>query len=138
MKPNKLLLMVFITVLLSFSLTFIFYSYYLIQDVQSLDMKLKIGDIVGLDTNESVISFGIIPPEGSAQRKVILNNMYGKPLEVHTKKTGEIAGWVHISEDTFIINPDETKELLFTAIPSKGAEKGAYQGKIKFIFTRLV
>jgi len=28
--------------------------------------------------------------------------------------------------------------LLFTAIPPKDAEKGAYKGKVKFIFTRVI
>jgi len=136
-KLNKFLLLVLITILVSFSLTFLFYTYYTIQDVQGLDMKMKIGDVVGLDTNESVISFGIIPKKGgSSERHIILENMKNKPLEVYVKKSGEMAEWVYISEDNFILKANETKELLFTAIPSKDAEKGAYKGKVKFIFTR--
>lgn len=137
MKLSKFLLLVLITILISFSLTFLVYTYYIIQDVQELDMKMKVGDVIGFDTNTSVISFGIIPQEGgSSQRPVILKNTENKPLKVYIKKSGEMAKWVHISEENFILYPNETKKLLFTAIPSKDAEKGAYQGKIKFIFTR--
>lgn len=138
MKQSKFLLILLITILVSFSLTFLFYTYYFIQDVQELDMKMKVGDIVGFDTNTSVISFGIIPRKGSGQRTVYLRNMENKPLEVHTKKTGEMAKWVYISEENFILQPYEKKELTFTAIPSKDAEKGAYKGKVKFIFTRII
>jgi len=136
MKSNKFLLLILTTILVSFSLTFLFYTSYFIQDVQELDMKLKIGDVVGLDTNTSVISFGTIPQRGSAQRYIILENMKDKPLRVHTKKSGEMAEWVYLSEDNFILEPRERKELTVTAIPSKDAEKGAYKGKVRFIFAR--
>lgn len=139
MKPIKFLILVSITILVSFSLTLLFYTYYIIQDIQELDMKLKVGEVVGLDINTSVISFGIIPQKGgSAERRVILKNMQSIPLRVHTKKSGEIAEWVYISENNFILNLDETKELIFTAIPSEGAKKRAYKGKVKFIFTRFI
>lgn len=139
MKPNKFLLLILITILVSFSLTFLFYTYYIIQDVQELDMKLKIGDVVGLDTNESVISFGIIPSiGGSSERRIILENMESKPLKVYVKKSGEIAEWTYVSEDNFILKADETKELLFTAIPPKNTKEGPYKGKAKFIFTRTI
>lgn len=139
MKFGKFLLLVLITILISFSLTFFFYTHYILQDVLELDMKIKIGDAVGFDTNTSVISFGIIPKEGgSSQRPVILNNMENKPLRVYIKKSGEMAKWVYISEDNFILQGYETKELLFTAIPSKDAEVGAYKGKVRFIFTRVI
>ena len=136
MELNKFLLLILATILTSFSLTSLFYTYYIVQEVQELDMKLKIGDVVGLDTNTSVISFGIVPRGGSAQRYIILENMKDKPLKVYTKKSGEIAEWVYISEDNFILEPKERKELIATAIPSKDAEKGAYKGKVRFIFTR--
>lgn len=139
MKLSKFLLLILITILVSFSLTFLFYTYYIIQDVQELDMKMKVGDVVGFDTNTSVISFGTIPEKGgSSQRPVILKNMKNKALKVYIKKSGEMAKWVYISEDNFILNKNEKKELLFTAIPPKDAEKGAYKGKVKFIFTRVI
>lgn len=139
MKLNKFLLLVLITILISFSLTFLFYTHYIIQYVQELDMKMKIGDVVGFDTNTSMISFGIIPKAGgSSQRTIFLKNKESKPLEVYIKKSGEMAEWVYISEDNFILQPYEIKELFFTAIPSKDAEKGAYKGKVKFIFTRVI
>lgn len=136
MKLNKFLLLILTTIFVSFSLTFLFYTSYFIQDVQELDMKLKIGDVVGLDTNTSVISFGIVLQGGSAQRYIILENMKDEPLRVHTKKSGEMAEWVYLSEDNFILEPKERKELIATAIPPKDAEKGAYKGKVRFIFTR--
>jgi len=138
MKLSKFLLLALITILASFSLTFIFYTYYIIQDIQELDMKIKIGDVVGFDTNTSVISFGIVPEGGFGERPVILKNMRDKPSKVYIKKSGGMAKWVYVSEDNFVLQPNETKELLFTAIPSKDAEEGAYKGKIKFIFTRTL
>lgn len=138
MKLKKFLLLILITILISFSLTSLFYTSYIIQDVQELDMKMKIGDVVGFDTNTSVISFGIIPEGGSSQRPIILKNLKDKPLKTYIKKSGEMAKWVYIPEENFILKANETKELIFTAIPTKDAEKGAYKGKVNFIFTRII
>lgn len=138
MRINKPLLLVLITILLSFSLTFLFYTYCIIQDVQELDMKMKVGNIVGFDVNSSVISFGIVPIGGSGERPIILKNLKNKPLKVHIKKSGEMAEWVYISEENFIMQANESKELKFTAIPAEDAKDGAYTGKVKFIFTRII
>lgn len=100
---------------------------------------MKIGDVAGFDTNTSVISFGIIPKGGgSGQRPVILRNIGGKPLKVYIKNIGEMSEWVSVSEDNFILEATEEKELIFTAMPSTDAEKGAYNGKVYFIFVRLI
>lgn len=102
-------------------------------------MKLKVGDVVGMDVNNTVISFGIIPYNGgSSQRKVMLENMEDRPLRVFVKKTGEIAEWVYVSEEKFVLDGGEKKELIFTALPAKDAEKRSYYGKAKFIFMRVI
>lgn len=137
MRLGNFLLLILITILISFSSTSLFYIYYVIQDVQELDMKMRIGDVVGFDINTSVISFGTIPKKGSSQRPVILQNLENKPLRAHIKKSGEMAKWVYISEENFILQPNEKKELIFTVIPSEDTEKGVYQGKVKFVFTRV-
>lgn len=139
MKLKRFLLLLSITILLSFSLTILFYTYYFIQDIQELGMKMKINDYVGLDTNESVLSFGTVPNNGgSSQRTVILKNMENKPLNVNVKKSGEMAKWVYTSEENFVLKANERKELIFTAIPSRDGEKRAYKGKVSFIFTRII
>lgn len=139
MKPIKFLLLILLTIVISFSLTLFLYTYYIIEDIQQLDMKMKIGDVAGFDTNTSVISFGIIPKGGgSGQRPVILRNIGGKPLKVYIKNIGEMSEWVSVSEDNFILEATEEKELIFTAMPSTDAEKGAYKGKVYFIFVRLI
>jgi len=138
MRLGKILLIVLITILLSFSLTFLFYNWYIIQDIQELGMKMKIGSIVGFDTNSSAISFGIVPIGGSSERPVILKNIHNKPLNVHIKKDGEMAKWVYFSENDFILEGNETKEIKVEAIPSYNAQDGAYEGKVKFIFKRVI
>src|SRR3989339_551956 len=132
MKFRKFLLLALIAALFSFSLTFLFYAYYIIQDVQELEMKVKIGDVVGLDVNTSIISFGTVSPGGSSQRPVILRNDGNKPLRAHIKKSGEMAEWVYISEEDFVLDKNETKNVIFTIIPSGDAGKGEYRGKARF------
>ena len=139
MKASKLLLLALITILLSFSLSFLFYTTYFIQDIYELDMKMKIGNVVGFDTNTSVISFGVVPKEGGAsQRTVIIKNMENKPLTVRIITKGEMAEWIHIPEKNFIIAGDEKKEVIFTAIPSKDAKEREYKGKTRFVFSRVI
>jgi len=133
----KILLLILITMLVSFSLTSLVYSQFIIQDIRELSMKVKVGDVVGMDVNDTVISFGIIPYQGgSAQRKIMLENMEDKPLRVFVKNTGEMAEWVSASEEKFILDVGEKKELIFTAMPPKGTERGAYYGNARFVFLR--
>jgi len=133
MKLSKFLLVILITILISFSLSSFFYTNYTILGVLELDMKMKSGDVVGLDTNTSVISFGIIPKDGFGQRTIILKNIKTIPVKVYIKIIGEMKEVVSSSDNGFILNPNETKEITFTATPQ---EKGKYEGKVKFIFTR--
>lgn len=138
MKLGKFILIAVAVSLISFSLTLLFYSYYIVQDVQELGMKMKVGDVVGVDTNNSVISFGIIPAGGSGERPIILKNMWDEPLKVNIKKSGEMAKWVYFSENGFILEKNETKEIKAKAVPSDDARKGVYTGEVKFIFTRVI
>ena len=138
MKTGKFLLIVLITILMSFSLTFLFYNFFVVVDIQELDMKLKTGDIVGIDVNKSVISFGIVPPGGGGERPVIIKNMKNEPLRVHIKKSGELKKFVYVSENNFVLEPNETKELKFKALSPGGSEEKEYQGKVTFVFRRLI
>ncbi len=135
----KILLLGFIVVLVSFSLTSLAYSLFIIQDIQEIDMKVKIEDVVGMDVNDSVISFGIIPKHGgSSQREITLENMEDKQLRVFVKQEGMMAEWVHVSEERFVLDRGEEKKLFFTCAPPKDVEKGSYSGKARFIYLREI
>ena len=134
----KFLVLIIITILLSFTLTSSFYLDYMLQGVIELDIEMEVGDVVGLDTDTSVISFGIVPLGGSAQRKVEMENTGYKPIKVYISKIGEIAEWVSISENNFILWPSVKKEILFTVNLSEKAGKGIYGGKARFVLRRLL
>lgn len=139
MKHTRILLLALAAVLFSFGAASLFYTHYMVRGIHELDMKLKVGDVAGFDVNSSVISFGIIPKTGgSSQRTVFLRNMDNKPVNVHAGTSGEIGEWVHISEDDFVLEANEKKEIKFTAFPPKDAERGAYTGKARFVFTREI
>ena len=138
MKLNKILLVVLIAILLSFTLTFLFYTKFMIIEIQEMDMKMKIRDVVGLDTNSSVISFGSVPIGGSGRRTITLENKHDVSLRVYSKRSGEMARWVEVSLNKFVLEPGEKKELEVKATPSLDAEKGVYTGKVKFIFMRII
>jgi len=138
MKIIKFLLILLTTMLVSFSSTYFFYTHYIILDIQVLDMKAKVGKVVGLDTNTSAVSFGIIQKGGSAKRPLILRNTNTKPVKVRITKTGTLAPWVYLSENNFVLKPNESKELTATAIPPLMATEGPYYGQFKFTFTRIL
>ncbi len=138
MKLNKFLVVILITIFVSASFTFLFYSFYYIQDIKELDMKMKVGDYIGIDVNSSVISFGTVRKGTFSNRPVTLENKEEIPLKVQIKKSGEMAAWVSISDNNFILKPAEKKNLTFTATRPIDAINGAYKGKVKLIFTRVI
>lgn len=138
MNLAKFLLLALITILVSVSLTSLFYTFFTIREVQELGMKVQVGEIVGFDVNTSLISFGIVPRNGFCERPVAVDNRRGRPLMVHIQKTGKMADWVHTSENNFILYPNETREIKFTISPPSDAEYGLYTGKARFILTGLI
>lgn len=135
MKIKKLLLILFATVLISSAATFNIHSLYRYYEVREIDMALEVAPKLGMNTDTDMLNFGANYPGNSCKRFVDIS--FPEEAEVVIKFEGQLAHWVSVDDNNFILDADENKHLSFlTSIPSD-ADEGNYTGKVKFYFKRI-
>ncbi len=139
MKKNHLFILLLVITLISITTTILFYSFYVIENVREFDMSLIVGDHAGFDVDTEKLSFGMVMPAGSScTRYIFISNKKDYPLKVYINFYGNFADWVSVSDNYFVLKPDEEKKLSFTANAQKDAVYGNYTGKARFIFKRVI
>lgn len=136
MKTTKFFLLLAVAVITSIFLTYIVYNYVIIEKAYTLDMELKIGDHFGLNADADAIKFGMLMPGTSSERSIIVNNNANYPLRVVILKYGDIADWVEISENNFVLEKKEGRYVIFEAFAPKNTNFGNYTGKVRIGFKR--
>jgi len=136
MKIIKFFLFLIVAVMVSCILTYILYNFFIIENIYTLDMNVKIGYNLGLNVDGDSIKFGKLMPGTSGERSILINNNATYPLRVVILKSGYIADWVKISENNFILKEKESKEVIFEAFAPTNVGVGNYTGKVKVIFKK--
>ncbi len=138
MKKNHIFILLLVTALISITATILFYSFYKIADVKEINMTLIVGDHAGLDVNTEKLAFGMVMPAGnSCTRYIVLSNKKDYLLNVHINFYGSLAEWISVSENHFVLKPDEEKKLSFSATVPRSTAYGNYTGTAKFVFKRI-
>ncbi|MEW6063215.1 MAG: hypothetical protein AB1571_02500 [Nanoarchaeota archaeon] len=100
-----------------------------------LEMDLKVGDYVGFNVNTDKIYFGIVPKGASSKRIITITN-FNISSNIIIEKKGEFADWVYLDEKTFLMKPNEIKNITVTVTVPKNAKYGNYTSKLKILFAR--
>ena len=104
------------------------------QYIAKYEMSLIVGGHVGFDVSSEKITFGMVPKGGTSKRQINIENreFYNK---VVIRAYGGLAGWVRVSNNSFVMLPYEKKKLDVIAAVPENAQFGNYSGvlKIKFI-----
>ena len=138
-KKNHLFILLLVITLISITATTLFYSFYIIDDVREFNMSLIVGDHAGFDVDTERLAFGMVSPGGnSCIRFIDLSNKKDHSLKVYINFYGNFAEWVSVSENYFVLKPNEEKKLSFTAAAPKNAAYGNYTGKARFVFKRVI
>jgi len=137
-KKNHIFILLLVIALISITATILFYSFYIIADVREFNMGLIVGNRTGFDVDTEKLSFGMIMPTSSSTRYIVLSNKKDYPLNVYVNFYGNFAEWVSVSENYFVLKPDEEKKLSFTASAPRDAAYGNYTGKARFVFKRVI
>ena len=138
MKITKFFLLLVFAVMISTFLTYLFYNSYVIENIIMLDMMVKVNDHFGLNADGDAIKFGMVMPGTSSERSITANNSAVHPLKVVILKSGYIADWVGVSENNFILEGGEDKDVVFEVFAPEDAAFGNYSGKAKIIFKRTL
>jgi len=138
MKLKQLVFLFAIIALVSVALTTLFYSFYIVEDVKVVPMDIKVSDHIGFNLDTDSMHFGISTSPGYAGRSFILSHDNEKPLRVEIKIYGEMADWVYIKENSFVLEPNVSKEVKFEVYVPENIEQGHYNGTIKIFFKRVI
>ncbi len=144
MKNNKRFIerifsfLIILIILIIFLFFFNLLSYSSVLEKKVIYSKVLVGDSLGFDVNGTALTFGMITPQGaSSSRNINLSNFYGKEIKVEIFAVGDIAKFLSISENNFVLKKNETKTIKFVATSPKNTEYGTYDGNV-FILVRKV
>ena len=75
-----------------------------------------------------------------SKRDLNFRNNFNFAVKVKATAQGQLANWVSFSENNFIVNPSETKNLTVSIRPPEDAAEGNYTGEliIKFYKAFLI
>ena len=138
MKSRAFFSLLIVAVIASSLFTYVFYNVFVIENIVVMDIKLKVGDRFGLNVDPESINFGRLMPGTTGFRNVTLENNASYPLKVSISRYGEIADWIDVSENNFILEEKEKMDVTFYAYAPNDAAFGNYSGKTKVIFKRVL
>jgi len=92
--------------------------------------KIIVSDRYGLDLNGTALTFGMTRPGGSASREIKVENTYGRKIDVEIYVKGEMEKYISISDNDFILEKNEAKNVSFTASIPSGTLYGNYTGLV--------
>ena len=97
---------------------------------QSILTRFVAGENMGFDLGPGNINFGQIVPGYSASRNITITNTLERPTLTEIESSGEISNYIIVSDNNFILQPNESKNILFSCFPPKDIELREYPGKI--------
>ena len=100
---------------------------------QTIPTRFIAGENMGFDLGPGNLNFGKIVPGYSASREITITNNFGSSTLTIIKSSGAISSYIIISENNFILQPNESKNIVFSCYPEKDIELKEYSGKIIII-----
>lgn len=125
-RKNKIIAIILSIIILFLVINLI--SSLSILEKRQIYASIIVSDHYGFDLNGTALTFGMTMPGGSSHRDLIIKNEYNKDVYVESYVKGEIRDFISISDNNFVLKPNETKELSFVVLIPKGTEYGNYTG----------
>jgi len=141
---NKIIILCAIVFILGIGGTLWFYALYSVAWVDYLPIEVHIPNTttkVGFAADPN-FNFGQVPPTGIAKKEIHVWNENKYPVRVEFRVTGEVASWVYVEDNNFILQPDENKKMnVFLKVPAniplaKGVED-VYTGEARIRQLRI-
>ena len=91
---------------------------------------------MGFDLGPGNLNFGLIIPGHSTTRDITITNTYSHPTITSIESSGEISDYIIVSNNNFILQSEESRNITFSCFPSEDVELREYAGKIIIITKR--
>ncbi|MBN1275751.1 hypothetical protein JXA12_05700 [Candidatus Woesearchaeota archaeon] len=99
-----------------------------------VETHVKVADYIGINVDDDKLYFGANNPGGGGRRDVFITS--GEEAFVMLRTGGDMAGWLWLSEDRFLISPGEERGVtVHLRIPEEAAY-GNYTGAVVAEFYR--
>jgi len=105
-------------------------------DKEIIPVRFTLGEKSGFDLSPGELSFGKIEVNQSATRDILVENKFNTPIKILIKSSGEISKNIIVSENNFILNPKESKNITFLIYTKGLTEFREYIGQIEIISKR--
>ncbi|MBU0459235.1 MAG: hypothetical protein KKH52_04590 [Nanoarchaeota archaeon] len=99
-------------------------------------MDVVIGNYTGINLDTDAVHFGTIE-KGKATtrtREVVITNNHDKSKKIYITTSGKLSKWVELSEDSFILSPQENKSVQVMLKINPEIDYGTYNGTLKAEF----
>ena len=124
-------------------LTIVIFSYFLIDNYfilgeREIFASFSVSDHSGFDLNKTALTFGLIKPGFTSSRTANITNNFEMPVLVIIKANGDLSEFLIVSENEFILSPNEEKKLSFSVFLPKDILIKDYKGHVTIIFKRIL
>lgn len=134
-QKRKIIAVISLLIIITFLCIFLYSN---LLDAFSLFEKrevlaiVTVTDDVGLAVNGTALVFGHVFPGGSASKTIEVTNNYNGMSRVKIYSKGNIKDFLIVSDNNFILAPNETKSVKFRIKIPKETPYGNYSGKVIF------
>lgn len=118
-------------ILILVCLIYIQINNFFILDRVKIYTEVILGDRSGFDLNNTALTFGMVVPGNAASREISIRNNFEKSVRGEIISKGEISEFLIISENNFILTPNEERNISFSVLFPKGSEMKKYKGWIE-------
>lgn len=124
----------YIIILLILILSIPFITSYLMVGAKEIPATVTIGSELGFNVDTDKLYFGTIVPGGFAERSLDLDSIECKKCLAVISKKGELAKWLSLSANRFIIKKGERKSIDVKLNVPTETNEGVYNGTLRVVF----
>ena len=136
MNKTKLILLIILLVIFSSIATAVIYFNNEVYQIRSLPMMVEVKNKIGIGLYEGEqLNFGIVPRGGAST--LIFNITSSKDVNILVLKKGNIAGFITLSENNFLLRKNELKRIETSLRIPMNAEFGNYSGGLIIILRNV-
>lgn len=138
MVKNKLDVKAIIFVLLAIIFLIVaFFLSYRVLNIETIPTSFSVGERPGFDLNLTALTFGQVVPGNGASRDITIDNSFDKPVKIEINSKGEISKYLIVSENDFVLQPGEVKEVSFSIFVPEEINWDTYSGEVKIKSLRV-
>ena len=140
MKLKYLFLILIIIILSIIPLSFYFYNNHYVLEKTSIKTSIGVGDskVMGFNPTSENFNFGKGPQGSIALKHFNVTNNFSFDIKVKIFSKGDFNDWIILSDNNFILKPDEIRNVEIKVLIPNDAIKKEYNGSINFLFIRAI